>query len=327
MASLRPTTRTAAGPWAAHRYSSRRDSPRIGVCPRRQGRAIRDEVAGYSRSDRHERIVASRSRSSSLTSAASGVRLTAIVEPEIAAAAVRPCPMGHRVRRCRPVGVLEPGARVQMFTARDAGTVLLALLETIGSEHAQREAQDHGARAHERVLRWRDVKQGARRKSDAALASLWKRGAAAGEGFTEGYAARDAIVRVGAMLRRMREDAGLTQAELAQRAAMDQSDISRLERGLRKAWPERGDTRARDRGARARARGRRASDPGRHGWGARQARPTRGPSGERAGSTITPRPEWCSLGRWDRIDHQLLVIGVIAFLYGALTRLLLLALG
>ena len=34
------------------------------------------------------------------------------------------------------------GARVQMFVARDARTVLLVLLETIGSEHAQREARD-----------------------------------------------------------------------------------------------------------------------------------------------------------------------------------------
>ena len=76
-----------------------------------------------------------------------------------------------------------------------------------------------------------------RTEESDALASLWKRGAASGEGFVEGYAARDAIVRVGAMLRRMREDAGLTQTELAQRAAMDQSEISRLERGLGRHGP------------------------------------------------------------------------------------------
>ena len=70
-----------------------------------------------------------------------------------------------------------------------------------------------------------------------ALAALWKRGVEAGEGFAEGYAARDAIVRVGAMLRRMRDDAGLSQAELAHRTGMDQSEISRLERGLGRQGP------------------------------------------------------------------------------------------
>ena len=70
----------------------------------------------------------------------------------------------------------------------------------------------------------------------AALESLRKRGMAA-EGFVEGYEARDAIMQAARVVREMRSEAGLTQAELAARAGMSQPEISRLETGLGKQGP------------------------------------------------------------------------------------------
>ena len=68
-------------------------------------------------------------------------------------------------------------------------------------------------------------------KKTSALESLRKRGMA-NEGFAEGYAAREAIIHAGRMIRDMRTGAGLTQAGLAKRAGMSQPEISRLEAGL-----------------------------------------------------------------------------------------------
>ena len=65
----------------------------------------------------------------------------------------------------------------------------------------------------------------------SALESLRKRGMGV-KAFAEGYAARDAIVHAGQMVRRMREDAKLTQVELAGRASMSQPEISRIEAGI-----------------------------------------------------------------------------------------------
>ena len=73
-----------------------------------------------------------------------------------------------------------------------------------------------------------------------ALDGLRKRGADAGDfadDFAKGYGKRDAIMHAARMIREMRADAGLTQAELAVRAGMSQPDISRLESGLGKQGP------------------------------------------------------------------------------------------
>ena len=63
------------------------------------------------------------------------------------------------------------------------------------------------------------------------LEELRKRGLRA-PGFAEGYAARDAIMQAGRMVRAMRKDTGLTQTQLAERAGMSQAEISRLEAGI-----------------------------------------------------------------------------------------------
>ena len=68
------------------------------------------------------------------------------------------------------------------------------------------------------------------------LEDLRERGLRA-PGFAEGYAARDAIMQAGQMVRAMRKDAGLTQTQLAERAGMSQAEISRLETGLGRHGP------------------------------------------------------------------------------------------
>ena len=73
-----------------------------------------------------------------------------------------------------------------------------------------------------------------------ALDRLRKRAENAGDfadDFAKGYRERDAIMHAARMIREMRADAGLTQAELAARAGMSQPDISRLESGLGKQGP------------------------------------------------------------------------------------------
>ena len=83
----------------------------------------------------------------------------------------------------------------------------------------------------------RMVEQNKLGESDA-LESLRTRGMAA-DGFVEGYEARDAIMQAARVVREMRSEAGLTQAELAARAGMSQPEISRLETGLRQAGAKR----------------------------------------------------------------------------------------
>ena len=73
-----------------------------------------------------------------------------------------------------------------------------------------------------------------------ALDGLRKRGEDAGDfadDFAKGYGERNAIMQAARMIREMRADAGLTQADLAARAGMAQPDISRLESGLGKQGP------------------------------------------------------------------------------------------
>jgi transcriptional regulator with XRE-family HTH domain len=55
--------------------------------------------------------------------------------------------------------------------------------------------------------------------------------------FRRGYDRAETYIRIGTELRRLREDAGLSQTELAQRTGLDQGDISRLEAGK---WGQRG---------------------------------------------------------------------------------------
>jgi DNA-binding XRE family transcriptional regulator len=71
----------------------------------------------------------------------------------------------------------------------------------------------------------------------AKLAELRKQGLQI-EGFREGYDARDALIRLGDMLRRVRESAGFAQEELAQKTGMTQPAISRLEAGFGRRGPE-----------------------------------------------------------------------------------------
>jgi transcriptional regulator with XRE-family HTH domain len=58
------------------------------------------------------------------------------------------------------------------------------------------------------------------------------------EGFREGYKARDALIRMGEMLRNLRESAGFRQEELAAKIGMSQPAISRLESGFGPRGPE-----------------------------------------------------------------------------------------
>jgi transcriptional regulator with XRE-family HTH domain len=58
------------------------------------------------------------------------------------------------------------------------------------------------------------------------------------EGFREGYAAREAMIRLGDMLRQTRESAGYTQEYLAKKIGMSQPAISRLESGFGPHGPE-----------------------------------------------------------------------------------------
>lgn len=57
-------------------------------------------------------------------------------------------------------------------------------------------------------------------------------------GFREGYEARDALIRLGGMLKQARESSGLTQEELAAKVGMSQPTISRLESGFGPRGPE-----------------------------------------------------------------------------------------
>lgn len=58
------------------------------------------------------------------------------------------------------------------------------------------------------------------------------------EAFREGYAARDALIRLGTLLRRVREASGMTQVELAERVGMTQPAVSRIESGFGPHGPE-----------------------------------------------------------------------------------------
>lgn len=69
------------------------------------------------------------------------------------------------------------------------------------------------------------------------LNELLERGLAH-EGFREGFEARDAVIRLGDMLRRVREAANLSQAQLARKVGMTQPAVSRLEKGFGRRGPE-----------------------------------------------------------------------------------------
>jgi transcriptional regulator with XRE-family HTH domain len=58
------------------------------------------------------------------------------------------------------------------------------------------------------------------------------------EAFREGYAARDALIQLGTMLRQVRETSGMTQLELAERVGMTQPAVSRIESGFGPHGPE-----------------------------------------------------------------------------------------
>ena len=58
------------------------------------------------------------------------------------------------------------------------------------------------------------------------------------EAFREGYAARDALIRLGTLLRQVREASGMTQVELAERVGMTQPAVSRIESGFGPHGPE-----------------------------------------------------------------------------------------
>lgn len=52
------------------------------------------------------------------------------------------------------------------------------------------------------------------------------------EAFREGYATRDALIRLGRLLRHVRELSFMTQVELAERVGMTQQGVSRIESGF-----------------------------------------------------------------------------------------------
>jgi len=58
------------------------------------------------------------------------------------------------------------------------------------------------------------------------------------EAFREGYAARDALIRLGTLLRQVREASGMTQMQLAERVGMTQPAVSRIEAGFGPHGPE-----------------------------------------------------------------------------------------
>jgi transcriptional regulator with XRE-family HTH domain len=58
------------------------------------------------------------------------------------------------------------------------------------------------------------------------------------EAFREGYAARDALIRLGTLLRQVRDASGMTQLELAERIGMTQPAVSRIESGFGPHGPE-----------------------------------------------------------------------------------------
>lgn len=98
-------------------------------------------------------------------------------------------------------------------------------------------ALEHGL-THDRALRRMNTPTQNRQKSGehSALEDLCERGVRA-PGFAEGYAVRDAVMQAGRMVRAMRNDAGFTQTQLAERAGMSQAEISRLEAGLGRHGP------------------------------------------------------------------------------------------
>jgi transcriptional regulator with XRE-family HTH domain len=68
------------------------------------------------------------------------------------------------------------------------------------------------------------------------LATLRARGMQS-EAFREGYAARDAIIRLGGLLRKVRDAAGLSQLELALRADISLREVQELESGVSSSSP------------------------------------------------------------------------------------------